>query len=377
MSDLKTEFAEFVSKLAPYYQKTKEKPESFAKRLLSSVYLEEDDNDSNELLPRTYKSYYYGDSNITKPAKIILKSPDFANFENFIETDNEDTQEYLCQVFEKECPGINKDNYPVKISNYYKALVERAGKGRRAKNPTAESVTKEADLKEKYGATLVAEENGHCPVKGCPNSLFIHSDGNSIENYEVLVIDPSLSKNKQHNLIALCPTCSRKYLLQRSADQILQMKELKKEILQNAKLQESLADEKIEDEICAVLDAIPNLTQAKDVDLNYTPVALKEKIDSQNVMLLNRAKAHVDLYFTPLNEKFKELEATRKFHYERFCTQVRFMYFKFRDQGMDQLTIYNSMVTWLKQVTNGDEYCCAIVISYFIKDCEVFDAPTK
>ena len=110
-----------------------------------------------------------------------------------------------------------------------------------------------------------------------------------------------------------------------------------------------------------------------DVDLNYTPVPVREKIKPENVRLFLGVKTQVNVYFNDVHEAFQQLGREGKLRFNSFCQQVKYMYVTFRDKGYDQNKIFYEMTKWLCDTTGEEWGNCEIVISYFVQKCEVFD----
>lgn len=65
---------------------------------------------------------FYGEHNITTLAKKINKDLDSQYFEEFIDTKTDDTIKGLCVAFADECPGIDNENFKIKLQRDLKKL---------------------------------------------------------------------------------------------------------------------------------------------------------------------------------------------------------------------------------------------------------------
>ena len=113
------------------------------------------------------------------------------------------------------------------------------------------------------------------------------------------------------------------------------------------------------------------------MDLNYDPVELRQKISKDNLMLYLKVKTNVNMYNSAVEEVFFELNEERILRFRPFCTQVKLMYLNFADKDWSQGKIFEKMVDWLQNATNEDRNSCEVIISYFIRKCEVFDVITE
>ena len=118
-----TEFSAFAQKMAVVFRGD-EPPEAFARALFAAIYLPNKEEDPvDETLPRTYRSYFYGERNITDLAKSIADSLDPENFAEEFTSANEATRLYLCEAFDDVCPDINISNYPCQIANRFRKII--------------------------------------------------------------------------------------------------------------------------------------------------------------------------------------------------------------------------------------------------------------
>ncbi len=376
-----TEFSVFASKLATYFQGERS-PEEFTRTLFEKVYLNsKGDSLLHDMEARTLRGYFYGEHDISNMAKKINSDLDSAYFEKFIDTETDDTINGLCDDFAEECPGIDETNFKQRISERFKQIIHNAAAPKRRTKKKELTLRSDAiispSIKEKYGALLVAEERSVCPNDGCCAPLFVNVWGKLGPNYEVTYIDSSMAEESMENMIALCPSCYSRYMVGRTAAQIQRLKQIKKDLVDDYEAKEVGASQRIEDGIRRVLEKIPKISPPEDVDLNYDPVELRKKISKDNLMLYLKVKTNVNMYNSAVEEVFFELNEERILRFRPFCTQVKLMYLNFADKDWPQGKIFEKMVDWLQNATNEDRNSCEVIISYFIRKCEVFDVITE
>lgn len=377
----KTEFSEFASALTSFFIDGM-KPEEFSKALFKNIYIEgsHEEDPVDKILPRTYKSYYYGDTDISTLAKKICGTLDKVQFSDFLSLESDDSIENLCRVFRDDCSGINAENYGSKLADRFEIIITNASKPKRKKKSALSddgaSAPNGIDIKEKYGIALVAEVMSTCPNIGCTNSLFIRAGKQIVPNFEIVTIDPD-EPIEENNLIAMCPSCSKKHLLRTDPAYITQITAIKKRFIELAEIQEVTANQNIEEDIATVLSKIPALPFRTDVDLNYEPVPLRNKIKADSPELLAQIKVWVNLHYTDVHETLQELNQQGRNRFEPFCLQVRLNFLNLRNKGLSQRQIYDGIVEWLQKATNGDRHACEVVTAYFVQKCEVFDVITE
>ena len=113
--------------------------------------------------------------------------------------------------------------------------------------------------------------------------------------YDVAVIDPSNSSNEQSNLIALCPECAAKYAALKTPDDIARMTKIKEALVNAHDDQEIRADQHVQEGVRRVIEKIPFIKPPTDIDLNYDPVPVRQKISDFALYL--RIKTDVNVYF--------------------------------------------------------------------------------
>ena len=377
-TEYKTEFAEFAQTLAVKYQGDR-KPEEFAKELFQEMYLpDKEDDPVDRTLSRTYKAYFYGNRDITVLARDISTSLDPGGFAKYIESDNDSTIKFLCDSFRKYSSDIDAKNYGLRIADRFDQIITKAAaKKTRRRKKTDVAVPEEPDLKARYGAFLVAEAGSICQGDGCTKPLFINENGHKELLYDIAVIDPKEDPEDPDNLIAMCPECCAKYKVMRNKESIERVRERKKKLLENYEDQTLVADAHVQEGVRKVIEMIPSMRVDPNVDLNYSPVTLMEKIEPNNVLLFVKARGHVNVYVNDVKEAFQNMSREGKLRYEPFCRLVRMTYENLRDKGYDQNRIYSELTKWLCNETKEEWGACEVVISYFIQECEVFDVISK
>lgn len=370
-----TEFSAFAQKMAVVFRGD-EPPEAFAKALFAAIYLPNKEEDPvDETLPRTYRSYFYGERNITDLAKSIADSLDPENFAEEFTSANEATRLYLCEAFDDVCPDINISNYPCQIANRFRKIINTAAAPqKRKRRSNADAVECKTIAKDRHGVFLVAETGSVCPNDGCFKSLYKKHNGRLELVYDVAVIDPTMSDDDTENLIALCPNCCATYSAMRTAETLSRMKEIKKELVQAYEAREIAGDQTVQDAVGLVVAKIPKLSRPVNVDLNYNPVTVRQKIAISNEMLYSKAQMHVNMYYPAVNEAFREMSTEGKLRFSQFSLQVRAIFLGLQEKEYTQDKIYYELTKWLFDATNENWSACEVVISYFIQKCEVFDA---
>ena len=79
-----------------------------------------------------------------------------------------------------------------------------------------------------------------------------------------------------------------------------------------------------------------------------------------------------------VDNNLKNLNKEQVIRQRVFSAQIKNLFIDFDETTVDgeplsQTVIFDNLVRWLHENTDEDMEVCAIVISYFIQSCEVFD----
>lgn len=370
-----TAFSNFAIKLATHYKKGLSAAD-FVKELFSVMYIEDGTYPLDNVLPRTYKSYYLGQSDIGTVAVLIAGSLDKDTFAEWLQLDSDSAKEKICNEFSLECPNITVDNYENELSDLFEKIIIDAAKPKKRKKQNNNDEVK-LNLDTLYGASLISEEDSVCPCDGCAKPLFIRSGNKLTPNYKVVIIDDSKPANTIDNLLAVCPECAVKINLNKTRDTVQRLVEIKERIIQLAKIKEMVADEKVELGIKNVLKKITNSEKPPKLELTYTPAAIKNKIQEDEYLLFLKIRSYVDLYYMIVHDIFQQLDKEGIIRFDIFCLHVKANYLKLANENLSQHEIFDNLVTWLQNATNEDRQSCEVVIAYFVQKCEVFYDLTK
>lgn len=140
------DFTEFANRLRDIIGGT-DNTAAFTKSLFETVT---DDTDAlKDVSTETYKSYFNGNTSISRLAKKILPRMSMEGFIEYIEQFEGDTLQRLADAFEKDIPDINACNVAIKLSEQFETIIKAAaGKKRKAPTPPPAESTMSADQEE-------------------------------------------------------------------------------------------------------------------------------------------------------------------------------------------------------------------------------------
>ena len=238
-------------------------------------------------------------------------------------------------------------------------------------------------------AELVDEVGGFCPL--CKKTLWLHKGKRTIKGYEVAHIYPHSPTQEQlvvlqnvprvadvesvDNLIPLCFDCHEKQDYHTSVEDYTALYDLKRQYqgLYQARI---MANEScLEPAIKRVLEALQKVDDADLVELTYIPVKVEEKI--ANKSLQRKVRSNVVQYFNYVKGQLQALDEVKGGRFELIASQVRQHFLRLSQAELFPEHIFEQIVEWLQNKVNGDKSACEIVVSFFVQNCEVFNAIAK
>jgi len=235
----------------------------------------------------------------------------------------------------------------------------------------------DGELKRKFGVTLLNEVNQHCPNDGCMKPLYQKGPSGSAFDYTIVQINPKYSADTEDNLIAMCPECARKYQFQAGKEKIARLEDLKLRFSLITETRDKLAYEQIVTGVAQLIHKIGELPLHKIENLNYNPTKIENKMDKEDPALFVKIYNHVSAFYPDVEMLFKNEESENGLDFEKFCSQIKYLYRDAKNQGHTQTEIFQLLVDWLVGETNEASTLCEVLVAYFVQKCEVFDDFSK
>lgn len=239
-------------------------------------------------------------------------------------------------------------------------------------------------------ALLLAEVENMCPL--CTKTLIYEKGGKKHKLFEGAHIYPlnpaerekELLKgegklhddvNNLDNYIALCTDCHTKFDNPRTVEEYRLLFSIKKNILSKSETREKYSDYQIESEIKDVIAILVEDFDESDLkQLELKALKLEEKAD-ETLAGITKRKIRTDIteYYYYIQEQFVQLDSQYPRSFNHIASQVSAFYNSLSRIEPSQEVIYGQLTEWLSKKTgNSSLGACAIVISFFIQNCEVF-----
>lgn len=290
-------------------------------------------------------------------------------------------REFLAKEYEKYDPEVNAENVNVWCVNKLTTFLTEPMSQENPVRKQAEEKAQHVNFQKKLNhmkTTLLLETGGTCPQLGCNAPLTMKDDNNqNVDNYEIVAIDPSLKLDDESNLIAMCSNCAKKYS-GTNATAMQNLLKIKSELTRRRFSTQLLRPEMIENEIKQVIIKLQNFEgfpEQYDEKIDG-PLRVKDKIKEDTLLTLN-ILAHVRDWFKFVHHTLQNLDYANSINFQDIKDIMHYQYKKLARENLTQREIIDSLTEYLHQTTNESTLSCEIIISYFVQDCEVFDATPK
>lgn len=243
---------------------------------------------------------------------------------------------------------------------------------------------------EKQVKILLEEVHGVCPIPGCGKSLVNIINGRVYNQYEIAHIFPCNPNDFQKlnlkdvqvdgensesldNKIALCRDCHKIYDDDTTEVSYNQMLELKRKLAVELKAKKEISSVLIEDDIVKVISVLASMNKEdldKSGNLEYKSLAISRKVE--DYILRSDIESKVTQYFNYVRDSFKRYDVNGD-RFELICHNVKGLYLKLKADKLAQHEIYDAITDWFVSKTQETRSACAIMTSFFVQNCDIFD----
>ncbi|MBB1610856.1 hypothetical protein A9978_00235 [Pseudomonas sp. UMC65] len=255
-----------------------------------------------------------------------------------------------------------------------------------------------ANKRNKYHANqhsiLYAETGGACPLCALPMMFQKASSKHPTIGYEIAHIyplNPNTSQeealkghatpcdlNALENVILLCPSCHTKYDKDFKIKEYLNLLAIKKAYLSETSAKLTASQHTLQEEVHEILDFIVNnngdngeLTSTK-LDVSSLDKKLKTGISP-----LQKREIRSDAidFFVPIRNQIRLIEQRDQAAIRILQNQINSYYLLMDKQNPENKDIvFNHIAKWISLRTGKSIMASKILTSFFVQNCEVFDA---
>ncbi|MFH0722143.1 ABC-three component system protein [Citrobacter braakii] len=244
---------------------------------------------------------------------------------------------------------------------------------------------------------LYAETGGCCPLCALAMMFKKASSRYPTIGYEIAHIYPlnpnklqakALEKysapddiNSLDNVILLCPNCHTKYDKDFKIEEYLRLYNIKNGYLSEAKAKQTASQYALQNEVCEILDLIVLDEDIFD-DLSETKLdvsSLNEKLKTDMSPLQKREiRSNVIDYFMPIRNHIRLIEQLDQAAIRILQNQVNSYYLVMEKQNPNNKDlVFNYISQWISLKSGKSIIASKILTSFFIQNCEVFDASSN
>lgn len=246
------------------------------------------------------------------------------------------------------------------------------------------------NLTKHENAILLAEVESICPL--CTKPLMYEKNGKNYKQWEGAHIYPlnptpeeiALLNNEKRlhedvnnikNFIALCVECHTRFDNPRNVEEYRMLLSIKKNILSKSETRAKYVEYQIESEIKEVISMlVEEFNEAELKPLELHALKLDEKANKTLASISKmRIRNEITEYYYYIKEQFVQLDSQYPRSFNAIASQVSAFYNSLMRIEPSQEVIYGQLTEWLSKKTgNSSLGACAIIVSFFIQNCEVF-----
>ncbi len=192
--------------------------------------------------------------------------------------------------------------------------------------------------------------------------------------YESSILYEPTNMESDKNKIALCLECNNTYLTTFSKEAFHSLMNKKQQL---SNLSKALVDSNsvdLEDNLQIIIDELSKFSVGTFNDtLSNKALLIKNKIDSSNLLLIERTEFYVSRYYKYIEQLFINAEAEGVLDFNLVAQEVNLCFEKLLKLGLSQDEICIQLADWIKHSTkSSSDIACQIVVAFFIQNCEVF-----
>ncbi|KMK81812.1 ABC-three component system protein [Pectobacterium brasiliense] len=258
-----------------------------------------------------------------------------------------------------------------------------------------------ANARVKYHANehsiLYGETGGACPLCVLPMMFKKASSKHPSIGYEIAHIYPlnpnAVQKqalvgypipsdlNSLDNVILLCPTCHTKYDKDFKIEEYIKISEIKNGYISEARARLTASQHALQEEVHEILDLIVH-DDGEYSDLSETKLdvsSLDEKLKRDMSPLQKREiRSNVIDFFVPIRNHIRLIEQRDQSAIRILQNQINSYYLIIERQNPgNKDIIFNHIAKWISIKSGKSIIASKILTSFFIQNCEVFDASSN
>jgi hypothetical protein len=244
---------------------------------------------------------------------------------------------------------------------------------------------------------LYAETGGICPLCACVIIYIKPGSKNPKKGYEVAHIYPlnptavqvlallnhaaPTDINELDNVICLCPTCHRKYDKDFKIEEYERLRSIKDGFIRDANARKTISQHSLREEIKELIEKISNLDDEVLIspDLQFNASRLNDKLkEGASPVLKRNIRNDVVDYFVTIRDELRLLEQRDQAAVKMLLNQVNTYFWAMHSENPGSKdAVFNYIAQWISARSGKSIEASRIITSFFVQNCEVFDASAK
>ncbi len=257
--------------------------------------------------------------------------------------------------------------------------------------------TKRTDYSDNQHSILYAETSGCCPL--CAQPILFSKKGSTrlTKGYEIAHIyplnpTPTQAKalvgrapppeiNALENVIALCPTCHTKFDKDFKVEEMERLRSIKDGFLAEAKARATAAQYTIQEEVYSILDNIvaldDDVPEIPPARFDISTVDKKLRI-GMSPLQKHEIKVYAVSFYVRIRDHIRVLEQNDQLAIRIIQNQINTYYLEMQKQHPDNKdAVFNFVAQWISSRTGRSLLAAKVLTSFFVQNCEVFDASAE
>lgn len=205
---------------------------------------------------------------------------------------------------------------------------------------------------------------------------------NPTESQKKSLIDrpPPKEINALDNVIALCPNCHTRYDKDFQLHEMDRLRQIKDKFLADGRAKETASRYVIQNEVCDILDNILN-TDVDTPPINATHFdisTIDKKLKSgMSPLQKHEIKQNAIAFYVSIRDYIHDLEQVDQYAVRILQQQIHTYYLEMQKQHPDNKdVVFNFIAQWISMRTGRSILASQVLTSFFVQNCEVFDAST-
>ena len=204
---------------------------------------------------------------------------------------------------------------------------------------------------------------------------------NNLQKYALKGYPPPTDINALENVILLCPNCHTRYDKDFKIEEYLKIIKIKNKYIDEAKAKLTATQHALQDEIHEILDLIVSGNSLhSDLSENTLTISSLDKKLKTGISPLQKREIWKDIvdFFVPIRNHIRLIEQRDQAAIRILQNQINTYYLVMEKQNPgNKDLVFNYIAKWISLKTGKSIMASRILTSFFVQNCEIFDASSN